>query len=60
MFVSSRAPGLRLEQKQSLLSSHSLKTANVSMKLENSIAIANVNSTGKKGMKEFKGREEYD
>ena len=30
------------------------------MKLENSIAIANVNSTGKKGMKEFKGREEYD
>ena len=35
---------------ESLLSSHNLKVATISMKLENSIATANVNSTGKKGM----------
>lgn len=45
---SSRAQAL-IETK-SLLSSHNLKIATVSMKLENSIATANVNSTGKKGM----------
>lgn len=39
-----------LTETKSLLSSLNLKIATVSMKLENSIATANVNSTGKKGM----------
>lgn len=45
---------------KSLWRSHTLKTATVSRKLENSIATANVNSTGKRGMKELKRRKEFD